>query len=649
MAMRRPSGRKLGSLLLVVALALVGLISIQRHNIAPPKISEFGKYQGYAGVAYDGVKRVSDYLTLANGTRLAYDIYLPTKNGVPADEPLPALFKYTPYGRTWTIFDENGNNNFARLIPLRWYEDLLLRARARLAPAGNRADQLWRTKWLRDMVRSGYVVVAIDRPGTGASFGKLAFSPELGAAETNELLDWIAAQTWSNGRIGMYGDSIQAQVQFIAASTGNPHLKAILPATTWMDNYSSVMFPGGVRDKAFVDFYVRANRAFDALSTPVDHDTDGTLLAQARNERRGASLAEVVENLPTVSFRDLRTPSGNLYWQEYHSLYPLLERINRSGVPVYLINGWYDLYARDNFLIYGNLTVPKRLIVRPADHSSIEAPGPDIDIAAEAHRWFDYWLKGIDNGILHEPSIHYYTMGGDAKHSWRATNAWPPPDAASTRYYFGGQNSGAASRHSGALVLAAPGPGDAHDDYVIEYGTTSGPKPRWSAAASPHQYPNMRANDAKALTYTTPPLPRAIGVAGHPIIHIWLSVDAHDLDVFAYLEDVDPEGNSSYVTEGNLRASQRALTRAPFENFGLPFHSYFQSDVKPISEGESIELQFDLLPVAYRFRSGNRIRISITGADAGNFDTPIINPAPTVTMLRDARHPSHVDLPVLLP
>ena len=98
-----------------------------------------------------------------------------------------------------------------------------------------------------------------------------------------------------------------------------------------------------------------------------------------------------------------------------------MDRINRSGVPVYLINGWYDIYARDNFLIYANLTVPKRLLVRPTDHAGIESPGPDIDYGAEAHRWFDYWLKGIDNGIMDEPPIHYYLQGADKAQAWQST------------------------------------------------------------------------------------------------------------------------------------------------------------------------------------------------------------------------------------
>jgi putative CocE/NonD family hydrolase len=249
----------------------------------------------------------------------------------------------------------------------------------------------------------------VDRPGTGASFGKLAKDPGAIANEADEILNWIAAQTWCDGNIGMFGDSIQAQVQFQAASTGNPHLKAILPATTWMDNCSAVMYPGGVLNNAFRNVYVWVNTTFATLATPVDSDTDGALLAQARAERGDKSaLANAAAGAGSeeAAFRDVMTSDGEKPWITQQTLYPLLDRINRSGILVYLINGWYDIYARDNFMIYTNLSGPKRLLVRPTDHSNIEAPGSDVDYGAEAHRWFDYWLKGIDNGIMDEPPIH---------------------------------------------------------------------------------------------------------------------------------------------------------------------------------------------------------------------------------------------------
>ncbi|HEY6102744.1 MAG TPA: CocE/NonD family hydrolase, partial [bacterium] len=484
----------------LIALAVIGLLSglmaVDRRRSNREAVSEFGRYRGYTRQAYDGSRRISHYLTLANGTRLAYDLYLPTKDGILADTPLPVLFKYTPYGRTWTIFDKDGTNNLTRLTPLPWYLHPLLRLRARFAKDGNLLDHLWRTKWLSAMVKSGYAVVVVERPGTGASFGRLDFTPHTSARETDEILNWIAAQNWSDGKIGMFGDSIQAQIQLQAASTANPHLKAILPATTWMDSYGALMFPGGVRNTAFIEFYVRANRAFDFLSTPVDEDRDGALLAEARAERRGAGLADYVENTPTDAFRDDVTAQGRNYWEEYMSLYPLMARINRSGVPVYLINGWYDICTRDDFLIYANLTTPKRLLVRPVDHSQIEAPGRDIDYGAEAHRWFDYWLKGLENGVMDEHPVHYFLQGAGVSDAWQSADGWPPKNVEGVRYYFGpGRNGGTASVNDGTLVPSLPAVSDGLDAYTVDYRTTSGSRPRWSAPASPHRYPNMRVND----------------------------------------------------------------------------------------------------------------------------------------------------------
>jgi hypothetical protein len=157
----------------------------------------------------------------------------------------------------------------------------------------------------------------------------------------------------------------------------------------------------------------------------------------------------------------------------------------------------------------------------------------------------------------------------------------------------------------------------------------------------------MRSNDAKALTYTSQTLETTVQVIGHPVMHVWLRADSPDLDVFAYLEEVDANGGSTYITEGNLRASHRALGQAPYDNLGLPYHSYFKSDLKPIPAGEPVELVFDLLPTAYQFSKGSRIRVTIACADADNFDTPVIDPAPRIHLLRDKDHPSFIQLPLV--
>jgi putative CocE/NonD family hydrolase len=635
---------------LIAVVLVVTVFLVYKSQTRQAKVSEFGKYEGYSERIYDGSKRVSDYLTLSNETKLAYDLILPTKKKVPADKPLPVLFLYTPYLRTFIIFDKNGKDIISDLYRLKWYERAYLRVRYWLYERGNLIDPLFRKKWLGNMVKYGYVVIVVERPGTGASFGKMNLSFEVVAKETNEILNWIAGQKWCDGNIGMYGESWQAAVQLAAASTANPHLKAIFPAASWIDGYTAIMYSGGVYNKAFGEFFTWSQKFLSSnVITPVDHDKDGALLARARAERTSGMVAEkIATSSRKIPYRDSLSPDGNKVWIDTMALYPFLDRINRSGIPTYLTTGWYDLCTRDNFLLYANLTVPKRLVVRPLDHEQVDEKQFDLDFAAEAHRWFDYWLKGIKNGIMDEPPIHYYLMGTSKKNAWKVTDAWPLKNQETVRYYFGPEkNSGTTSINTGSLSPSAPTVPEASDTYTVDYTTTSSNHSRWTAVNWTHDYPNMRANDAKALIYTTPLLEKDVQITGHPVIGIWLRTTALDLDLFAYLEEVEGSGNSTYITEGNLRASHRTQSQAPYENLGLPFHNHYESDLAPIPPGEPVQLVFDLLPTSYVFRAGNRIRVTITCADADNFETPVLDPAPNLHLLRDVNHPSLIQLPVI--
>jgi putative CocE/NonD family hydrolase len=636
--------------LVAAAVILLGVatVLIYQRKAGETMISTFGRYQGYSQKAYDGNKRTSEYLTLSNGTRLAYDVYLPTKNGVPASEPLPVLFRYTPYGRAWKIYDENGNNLLTGLVDLDWPSQALLKLRSILIPdRGRLFDALFHDQWLGDMVNHGYAVVVVERPGTGASFGVYSSDWQVVAKEEDEILNWIAAQAWCNGNIGMYGDSQNAMVQLVAASLGNPHLKAILPASSPVDLYESVEFPGGVRNTSFSAFAETAVAYLEKLYVPVDSDTDGALLAQARQERVGKTEAEGMAKAQQFPFRDSVTSSGMKLWG-VSALYPFMGPVNRSGTAIYMMVGWYDIFTADMFYWYNNVSVPKRLTVRPTDHSEIEAKQSDLDFGAEAARWFDYWLKGIDNGIMDEPPVHYYVQGASPSNAWQTTNQWPLENQTPTVYYFDQAKSAAVVPAQGGLLTAQrPATSSASDVYTVNYTTTTGKEARWVAVDSAHHYPDMRSNDAKALSYTTGPLGTDVQVTGHGIVHLWLATAAPDLDVFAYLEEVDASGKSTYITEGDLRATHRQLSPAPFDNMGLPFHSHNQSDLEPVPAGQPIELDFSLLPTAYRFHQGNSLRLTLAFADADNFATPILDPAPTLQLLRDAAHPSYVAIPII--
>jgi putative CocE/NonD family hydrolase len=160
-------------------------------------------------------------------------------------------------------------------------------------------------------------------------------------------------------------------------------------------------------------------------------------------------------------------------------------------------------------------------------------------------------------------------------------------------------------------------------------------------------YDDMAGNDRKGLTYTTPPLAGDLNVTGHPVAHLWVSSTAEDGDFFVYLEEVDPQGVSHYVSEGAIKASHRALSEPYYDDLGLPFHRSYTEDARPLEPGRPMELVFDLQPTSNVFDAGNRVRITVVGADADNATPASENPPPTIKLYREKKRASYVSLPVV--
>ena len=229
---------------LIAVVLVIAVFLVYKRQAGQVKVSEFGKYQGYSEAIYDGTKRISDYLTLSNGTKLAYDLILPTKKGVPADDHCPSSSKYTPYRAPLPFLTKLATTLSPACLTSVGKKRPISGSATGFDKRGNLMDAVFRTKYLENMLKHGYAVIVVERPGTGASFGVMNASFEVGAKEVNEILNWIAAQDWCNGNIGMYGDSFQAMIQFAAAATGNPHLKALFPTSSGFDMYSCHQLPG---------------------------------------------------------------------------------------------------------------------------------------------------------------------------------------------------------------------------------------------------------------------------------------------------------------------------------------------------------------------------------------------------------------------
>jgi hypothetical protein len=203
------------------------------------------------------------------------------------------------------------------------------------------------------------------------------------------------------------------------------------------------------------------------------------------------------------------------------------------------------------------------------------------------------------------------------------------------------------SANDGVLSMESPQSGSGQDDYRVDYTTTSGENTRWdNAVGGGFGYPDMTLNDEKGLTYTTASLTEDLELTGHPVVYLWVSSTASDGDFFVYLEEVNQEGISNYISEGTMRASHRAIHKPYYDNLGLPFHRSHEKDVSELTPGVPVEHVFDLQPTSNIFNAGNRIRITVTCTDKDNALTPELSPPPTVSIYRNSNKASYVLLPV---
>jgi len=610
----------------VLALSLLGLGPVVAS--AQEKVSKPGVYSGYSQQIYDGWKRFSRYVAVQDGTKLAMDYYRPTLTGVVVEKRLPVIFVFTPYRRasyaSGGIMVLSPKNSFSHITP-----DGLL-----------------------SLVKYGYVVAVADCRGTNASYGvRKATNNQVEAGDARDLIEWLAVQQWSDGNVGMWGCSYVGGTVHEAIRMMPPHLKAgILDAD--FNAYDAKGIGGLLRGPSSDPDYKG-----DLVAIPVDED-----ILDANNNGYKDMLEEAVEQhknnpkqvpfVQSIPFRNSWSDiSGSTYWQEI-SASNYLSEIERSGVAAYIYGGWYDFLRRDTVLMFTNWPNPKKMLVGPWPHcgNGSNARGcynNDFNFLNEIHRFFDYWLKGIGNGIMDEPPIYYMTENRPTGMEWRFGAEWPIPHEQQVTYFFQAGPSGTASSvNDGILTTTAPTGAGTKDDYTAVYTITTSTD--WYAGGIPR--PTGKELDQKGLTYTTAPLEADLEVTGHPIVNLWITSTAPDAGLFFTLEDVDPSGNSIYVGDGRLRASLRSIHTPPFNKLGLPWHRCFQEDEQKLVSGQMVQLVTDMLPTSYVFKQGHRIRFVITALMAGWFvNPPKYDPPPVISVYRDANHPAFITLPVIPP
>jgi len=305
---------------------------------------------------------------------------------------------------------------------------------------------------------------------------------------------------------------------------------------------------------------------------------------------------------------------------------------------------------------YANLEVTKKLIYGPWAHGYL-GPMPndprDAERAAivsrETLRWFDRWLLGVRNDAETRAPVYYGLQRTRDQTDWYQAEQWPPQAVAASQLFLSAQRAGSVlSQNDGSLALA-PEIESHRQPWSVDYSTTTGTiGTRW-LLRKVYEI-EMSSNDMKSLTFTSPPLARDLQVVGVPTVKLWLSSEnAKDADVYAYLSAVDKDGASRLVAEGILRASHRKLGKAPYKNFDLPFPTSQSADViaaTPLSQ-TPVTLEFAMLSTGRVFHAGERLRLTIAGADKGNTVTVEQEPVPRLGIHVGGDLASALTLPVL--
>jgi len=575
-------------------------------------------------------KPFSLYVTMADGCRIALDVHLPDGD---ASKRWPTVLILTPYIR-----------------------------RFELAEGANDIEASPNSFRYRDMFTArGYAVVVVDARGTGASFGtRDSFRSPREREDYRAIAEWIVAQTWSDGAIGATGISYLGAACDFLASTGHKAVKAIAPLfavwDTWADNY----YPGGMLIKRLTLVYDELMLALDqdkrelrrqfpyfsnpALMgpQPVDDDTDGSLARAAVQEHLGNF--RMPDFMTEFKFRDDSLPYDPSFTPASFSPYNYLDQIPKD-VAVYAISGWMDGAGYANGTLSRYLTLPnaeRRVMLGPWDHGARVNSSPwrarvepELPVLGEVLRFFDQHLAGRDTGLKDEAPVHYFTVHAE---EWRAAQQWPPVQGA-VQFY---------TAPDGKLATAQPNaPSEAK--YKADFASGTGFQTRYERIAgidATTYYADWPKRQDQLLSFTGATLERELEIAGHPVVSLWLASSEPDAAVFVYLTEVEADGTARYVTEGLLRAIHRAEAPAP-RNYRTtwPWRSFSRAAAKPMPAGEPQLLRFALLPTAWRFAKGSRIRLSIAGADADHFvQTPHGRP-PLLTIMSGGETASVIELP----
>ena len=510
------------------------------------------------------------FIELADGCRLAARVWLP--QDAEAD-PVPAILECLPYRKR-----DGTSQRDALTHP--WF-------------AGH-----------------GYAAIRLDIRGSGDSEG-LPLDEYVKQEQDDMLaaLAWIAAQPWCSGACGMIGISWGGFSGLQVAMRRPPQLKAVITLCSTDDRYADdVHYMAGC--------LLRNNLAWGAQSLaysmrPPDPEVVGDAWRDMWLER--------LRNLPFTTAEWMSHQRRDAYWKHGS----VNEDWDAIQCPVYAVTGWADGYTNTALRLMEGLRVPRRCLIGPWAHGypHIAAPGPPIGFLQDCLRWWDRWLKGIENGIDDEPMVRLWLQDAapprveyaERPGRWIAEPSWPAPSTTPWPLALDAAGRLAGSAAEAEVAVATP----------LAVGTLTG---EWNPhGIGPELAADQRPEDAVSVLFDSAPLERDVAIVGFPLLRLRVAADKPVATVVARLEYVTPDGASALLSWGCLNLTHRESHESP----------------SPLEPGRRYDVTVRLNAAGQRVAAGSRLRLALATAS-----WPLLWPAPEAACLTVACGASRLELPL---
>jgi len=525
---------------------------------------------------------------MRDGARLVADVFRPR-----ARERVPAILNLGPYqkDKPWVVpetLEEPPND---------WMN--------------------WETVNPRWWVPQGYAAVRIDGRGSGKSQGQCEPWSHAEAVDFFDAIEWAAAQPWCNGKVGLLGISYYAINQWFVAQLQPPSLKAIIPWEGFADIYRDALYHGGI-------FSLFMSNWFTAHLL---HHTLGRASQQLPNAWALNTLhIWLSNNLDSGALRGAQAD-----W-------------DKITLPFYSVGNWtgFGLHLRGNTEAFARAASRyKKLRIQTGSHVH---PFYTEEGRQDQKRFFDYWLKGIENGIMDEPPVKLAIRHGADKFEWRHEREWPLARTQWTKLYF--------NLAAGALAKEMPGTPASRTYAASSLGTMG------STSASSSQVMGGGIKPGMGLSLETALLTENLEITGPLAASFWVSSSSEDMDLFLTLRNIDAQGNDIMetgqqgtpvpVAKGWLRVSHRELD----DKLSLPYRPYHKHTRRLfLKPGEIVKVDVEIWPTSMVFKKGRRIRLDIQPRDGlgsqGYMHYHADYNTGTNTIYSGGEHDSYLLLPVI--